>query len=38
MATLGTPPARPPARHVAGIDLAGTEWPLYKIEAVIVGA
>lgn len=35
MATLGTP-ARP-ARHVAGIDLAGTEWPLYKLEAVIVG-
>ena len=24
-------------RRTAGIDLAGTEWPLYKIEALVAG-
>ena len=35
MTTLDFPARR--VRRVAGIDLAGTEWPLYKLEAVVVG-
>jgi Flp pilus assembly protein TadB len=35
MVTLDTAASR--ARRVAGVDLAGTEWPLYKLEALAVG-
>ncbi|MCK8670849.1 hypothetical protein M1M07_06925 [Rhodococcus sp. HM1] len=35
MTTLDSPAPR--ARSVAGVDLAGTEWPLYKLEALVVG-
>ena len=35
MTTLDSPARR--ARRVAGVDLAGTEWPLYKLEAQVVG-
>lgn len=36
MTTLDLQPRR--TARVAGVDLAGTEWPLYKLEALAVGA
>lgn len=35
MTTLDLPTRR--ATRVAGVDIAGTEWPLYKLEALAVG-
>ncbi|WP_420751457.1 hypothetical protein [Rhodococcus sp. O3] len=35
MTALDSPARR--ARRVAGVDLAGTEWPLYKLEALVAG-
>ncbi|MGN5240562.1 MULTISPECIES: hypothetical protein [unclassified Rhodococcus (in: high G+C Gram-positive bacteria)] len=36
MTTLDLRPRR--TARVAGVDIAGTEWPLYKLEALAVGA
>ncbi|MCK0092876.1 hypothetical protein HCA61_02955 [Rhodococcus sp. HNM0563] len=36
MTTLDLQPRR--TARVAGVDIAGTEWPLYKLEALAVGA
>lgn len=35
MTTLHLPTRR--TTRVAGVDIAGTEWPLYKLEALAVG-